>query len=128
MLTNLRKYGQFVPPEYPLARITVPVIFYHSLNDFLATHIIPGCENIEGEIAECSGGLYVKRTKSFRLCIRPAYTGICLRSSNRKNEFHFVRGNQFHLENHFMKKEIDNKISPCFFISHAKCELVSICC
>ncbi|KAH0951194.1 hypothetical protein HN011_008152 [Eciton burchellii] len=37
MLTNLRKYGQFVPPEYPLARITVPVIFYHSLNDFLAT-------------------------------------------------------------------------------------------
>ncbi|EZA49940.1 Lipase, partial [Ooceraea biroi] len=36
ILKNLRKYRRFVPPEYPLRRVTAPVILYNGLNDFLA--------------------------------------------------------------------------------------------
>ncbi|XP_011158633.2 lipase 3 [Solenopsis invicta] len=36
ILRNLRIYGRFVPPEYPMEKITVPVILYHGLNDVLA--------------------------------------------------------------------------------------------
>ncbi|XP_011648331.1 lipase 3-like isoform X1 [Pogonomyrmex barbatus] len=36
ILANFRIYRRFVPPEYPLERITAPVILYNGLNDWLA--------------------------------------------------------------------------------------------
>ncbi|XP_071558741.1 lipase 3-like [Temnothorax nylanderi] len=36
MLKNLRFYKRFVPPDYPVEKITAPVILYNGLNDFLA--------------------------------------------------------------------------------------------
>ncbi|KAL0116943.1 hypothetical protein PUN28_010077 [Cardiocondyla obscurior] len=36
MLKNVLLYGQFVPPEYPVEKITAPVMLYNGLNDFLA--------------------------------------------------------------------------------------------
>jgi len=35
-LKNLVFYGRFVPPEYPVERITAPVILYNGINDYLA--------------------------------------------------------------------------------------------
>lgn len=35
-LKNLRLYRRFSPPEYPIEKVTAPVILYNSLNDFLA--------------------------------------------------------------------------------------------
>lgn len=36
ILTNMLVYKQFTPPEYPLERITAPVILFNGLNDVLA--------------------------------------------------------------------------------------------
>lgn len=33
---NLKVYKQFVPPEYPVEKVTAPVILYNGLNDWLA--------------------------------------------------------------------------------------------
>ena len=33
-LKNLKLYRQFVPPEYPIEKVTAPVILYHGLNDW----------------------------------------------------------------------------------------------
>jgi len=40
LLENLKVYRQFIPPEYPIEKITVPVILYNGLNDFLANPIV----------------------------------------------------------------------------------------
>jgi len=40
LLENLKVYGQIIPPEYPIEKITAPVILYNGLNDFLANPIV----------------------------------------------------------------------------------------
>lgn len=35
LITNIVVYGRFVPPEYPVERITAPVILYNGLSDVL---------------------------------------------------------------------------------------------
>ncbi|XP_020289869.1 lipase 3-like isoform X2 [Pseudomyrmex gracilis] len=36
ILLNFKLYKRFVPPEYPLYKVTAPVILYNGLNDFLS--------------------------------------------------------------------------------------------
>ncbi|XP_066601259.1 uncharacterized protein [Prorops nasuta] len=33
---NFRTYGSLVPPEYPLGKVTAPIVLYNGLNDYLA--------------------------------------------------------------------------------------------
>jgi len=42
-LPNLKFYRRFVPPEYPVEKITAPVILYNGLNDILAAPNVIKC-------------------------------------------------------------------------------------
>lgn len=129
-LKNLVVYGKFVPPEYPLEKIRAPVILYNGLNDFLAHpevikrafnsllqcwvrylnyFMLLGCWYFEQKIAEYVGEVHgdINRNESLRFHVCCRYTKICLRSSDRKNEFYSIKVK--------CKRTLDYKLFVCMF-------------